>query len=102
MANNRVYLYCPDCNEAVMLAKHMAGPWYFREDRIDAIDSFWDEHWACAPGDGQGGQLLVLRYECTDDAALRLPDDVKRHESSDAYKRILAERPGPTSTENPT
>ena len=46
MANNRLYLYCPRCNKALMIGKHFGGTYNIREN-IENISNFMSEHRWC-------------------------------------------------------
>jgi hypothetical protein len=85
MANNRIFLFCPMCQEAVYLAKcYYDG--YFRstgdrEELGNAFVDFMDEHLWC---DDSGQALQVeLRWECYQaDPCKGLPpyQEIKRFE----------------------
>ena len=65
MANNRAYLYCPACNEALCIAKHFATAFDLRAEPWK-IDSFFRQHVWCLHNDGLlCGSQIQLRYEAT-------------------------------------
>lgn len=66
MANNRMYLYCPPCNETVLIAKH-TGSWFDLRVGGNVINAFFSRHAWCGPRDCMCcGSHLQLRYEQTD------------------------------------
>lgn len=79
MANDRAFLYCPECNAHTLLFKTMADGWYPRgPEFLPAIEEWLDEHktcqWPWAPG--SSAPPLHIRYEC---AEPKLPANSIRH-----------------------
>lgn len=64
MANNRMYLYCPPCNETIMLAKHFGTAYTIRAS-VEAMDAFLSRHQWCGPRDCMacGSQLRVVHEQ---------------------------------------
>lgn len=61
MANNRAYLYCESCNEAVCFIKTGNDVEWYRSNVPEAdIDAFLEEHAVCSSGPGSGASV---RYE---------------------------------------
>lgn len=53
MANNRLYLRCNSCGDAIMLGKHFGGTlyrsWKLGEMNFtDALNDFYDDHYYCS------------------------------------------------------
>jgi len=46
MANNRMFLVCPECREIIMLGKNMARGWYSAPEEKDLGD-FYFKHEGC-------------------------------------------------------
>lgn len=46
MANNRMFLVCPECRKYVCLGKNLADGWY-SPPGSNAMQDFFDEHIAC-------------------------------------------------------
>lgn len=46
MANNRLYLYCPECNRCLYLGKHFGGN-YRIDENIEGISLFLERHRWC-------------------------------------------------------
>lgn len=85
MANNRMYIRCTGCKEAMMLAKHMATPWYFIESMPKALNVFFNKHARCGDGLGQygmGGEHFDIVYEnsCDDYRFISVTDLLKEDE----------------------
>ena len=54
MADNHLYLTCPGCGEAFMLARHLGEAWYTPVGRTETaesfasgLDAFFEKHWHC-------------------------------------------------------
>ena len=74
MPNNRMYLYCPDCDEVLFIAKHF-GSWFDLRAKPDDIDSFFRKHQACHTTNAfDRGSQIVLRYSESDNPANKLPE----------------------------
>lgn len=64
MANNRMYLECSECREAIFLAKTMGRGYYtFADDGKVALNAFFDAHEVCATGNEN---VFRLVYESGD------------------------------------
>jgi hypothetical protein len=55
MANDRLYLVCPECGEGYMLAKHYGDEWYTSSSKSDkdfviGLNNFFEKHWHCLAG----------------------------------------------------
>ena len=63
MANERLFIRCPKCQEVVYLAKCMGSGWYTaNEPGIgERFERFVDEHFFC--GHANGENCPELRYE---------------------------------------
>lgn len=62
MADNRLYLYCPECNKHLFLGKHFGGGYNITDwCTIEMIEQFINEH-----GNGLGCKVQ-LREETKDD-----------------------------------
>lgn len=84
MANNRMFLFCPECNEAAAVSKHFGSGWHdFHESEHTA--GFLNDHMWCRHKDGfDCGTQLELRYEtCEADEDRQLPPNVKIHWEAD-------------------
>lgn len=81
MANNRLYLYCPACNEALSLGKHFGGMYtlYDYVNNTHDIQDFIDKHRYClCSSDNEIGIVLCEEFGSGDTmTGVELPDNVK-------------------------
>lgn len=65
MANNRLYLYCNECNRHQYLAKSFGGDWstnpHPHDSMGDLLVDFLDDHFSC--GDDSYSMTVELRWE---------------------------------------
>lgn len=76
MANNRLYLYCNECNRHQYLAKSFGGDWstspHPHDSMGDLLVDFLDDHFSC--GDNAYSKTVELRWEIAKPKQV-LPDD---------------------------
>ncbi len=76
MANNRVYLYCPSCEEAQHLANCLGegyhGPAGTQEGLGGDFQGFLNDHLRCEESHGEARQI-ELRFEHHQDRAREMP-----------------------------
>ena len=58
MANNRLYIYCPRCNEYLFLGKHFGSPYNLQRGYIEDLQDFIDDHFYCR-GENDPGVCLL-------------------------------------------
>jgi len=67
MANDRLYLCCPECPDGFMLAKRYGDAWSTRNhsDRTfdEQLDAFFEKHWRCRAGEVDDPYKFLLLNE---------------------------------------
>lgn len=78
MANNRLYLYCKECNQHQYLAKSFGGDWSTSPHTHDSIGDllvdFLDDHFSC--GHVPYSKTVELRWE------IAIPDQALPYNST--------------------
>jgi hypothetical protein len=67
VANDRLYLVCPECGEGFMLGKRYGDAWSVRNHSSstfeEMLDGFFDKHYKCRAGEVDDPSKFLLFNE---------------------------------------
>ena len=83
MANNRMYIRCGNCGEAMLLAKNLGAEWTTWSPAEERLDEFFADHSACGHADDHfdNSTTFGIAYESAPHGNAELPTDASIWES---------------------
>lgn len=70
MANNRLYLYCTECHDAIGIGSRLGGPYHLTRETSEIENFLADHTWCC------GDVILCEEFgDCESITGKELPDE---------------------------